>query len=145
MTKKYGKKFGLTREDQAQLYFEAFFVMAIQSMMCACVWYSLLFDEEHKTPIRYYDDWKMNLCCCLANLVLHFSSVSTVRNGLMMMKYSLYHPEELDNPSAVYFLGLATLLTNIMVALTNQYSTLTQNNVVNQISKFISYRIIMAI
>jgi hypothetical protein len=33
------------------------------------------------------------------NLVLHFFSVSTVKNGIRMLKFAVYHPEEFDSPT----------------------------------------------
>jgi len=53
------------------------------------------------------------------NLVLHFSCIGTIRNGISMSHYVLFASEEFENPVGAYILGILLVITNITCALTN--------------------------
>lgn len=61
----------------------------------------------------------MNLCIFFTNLALHFSIFAHIRNGLCISKFSLYNSDEMSNPGAWFWLGIAIILVNVMCAIVN--------------------------
>ena len=53
------------------------------------------------------------------NLVLHFSCIATIRNGINMVKFVIFHKTEFDNPEGAFILGILVIIVNILCAVTN--------------------------
>lgn len=79
------------------------------------------------------------------NLVLHFSCVSTIRNGINMMKFSIYHSEEFKNPVVAFFLGFSVSAINIVCQYTNTYQTMIQDDIMHVITKFVAFKLLIQI
>ena len=61
----------------------------------------------------------LNLCLYLTTMIMHFCTIFTIRNGFIMLKYSLFHSEEFENPRAAFIFGLLVLFVNVLCAVTN--------------------------
>ena len=77
------------------------------------------------------------------NLVLHFSCISTVRNGINMVKFAIYHPDEFQNPNIALFLGVMVIISNVLSAFTNSFMTMTRTNILDVISKFVGFKLLI--
>jgi hypothetical protein len=53
------------------------------------------------------------------NLVMHFSCIATIRNGIDMCRHVVYHSDEFRNPKSAFMLGMCIVLTNWLCAITN--------------------------
>lgn len=79
------------------------------------------------------------------NLVMHFSCISTIRNGIYMMQYAIYQSDQFHNPNIALFLGFMVTITNVLAAATNSYNTMTQNSVIKVITKFVGFKLLIQI
>jgi hypothetical protein len=77
------------------------------------------------------------------NLVMHFSCIATIRNGINMMKFVVYHSDEFANPVMAFSLGLGVVLGNLLCASTNVNESLKQPNVISVISKFVGFKLLI--
>lgn len=136
---KYKKKYKLLIEDQAEYYFESLFLLFVQTFFCIAVIYNI----EVGTIFKYELDPTLNICLYFTSLILHFSTIYSIRNGIVMMKYVVYHSEEFQRPSAAFLLGLMTLLTNCFCGVTNLIYSLTLNDVNTVIAKFVAFKILV--
>ena len=87
---KYKKKYKLLIEDQAEYYFESLFLLFVQTFFCIAVIYNI----ELNIIFKYELDPTLNLCLYFTSLILHFSTIYTIRNGIIMMKFVVYHSDE---------------------------------------------------
>ena len=76
-------------------------------------------------------------------MILHFASIYTVRNGITMVKYVIYHGEEFDHPRSAFLLGVLVTIVNIMAEMTNIFNSLSQSSVTNVLSKFVAFKILI--
>jgi hypothetical protein len=105
-------------EDQAGYFFESMFVISIQFILCIAIW------SQHTAPIDFQDKFEVNLAMFFTNLVLHYSSIMTVRNGIQMCKYVVYHGEKFQNPGFAFLLGSMLTIANVFCSVTNMYQSL---------------------
>jgi hypothetical protein len=56
--------------------------------------------------------------------VMHYGGLAIVRNGMQIMKFVVFHSEELQNPIEVFILGLLVLVANMLCAITNVLSSM---------------------
>ena len=56
----------------------------------------------------------MQINVFLCNLILHFSVLATIRNGLLMCKFVVYHFDEFDNPIPMFIFGFMVTFSNIL-------------------------------
>lgn len=71
---------------------ESMFVLAVQVMLCTAIWSQDGFVTSALTA--YKNNYWINLCSFFTTLVLHFGCIATVRNGLTMAKFVVFHSEE---------------------------------------------------
>jgi len=48
-------------------------------------------------------------------LILHFSTIPSVRNGIMMMKYVVFHYDEFENPYVLYLFTIFKISTALLI------------------------------
>lgn len=140
MRHKYKKKYKLLLEDQASYFFESLMLMSIQIILC----FFILTTSDYST-ISYINDWGLNLCMFFTNLCLHFSCILTIRNGLIMCKFVVYHSEEFGSPVAAFMMGLLLMCVNLLCAVTNMLESLKLDSVVKIISKFVAFKLLIQI
>jgi hypothetical protein len=112
-TKKYKKECNLKVEDQSDYFFECLFVLTVQFSICIAVYLS----GEQKP--KFTDDFGINLCIFFSNLALHFSFLCTIRNGLLIIKYSVMNQDDLDTPYGIFIVGVINVVFNIFCAIVN--------------------------
>ena len=78
-------------------------------------------------------------------MILHFGSIYTIRNGILMTKYVIYHSEEFDHPYSAFLLGVMVVCVNIFCEITNLLYSLTQKDVTGVISKFVAFKILIQV
>lgn len=140
---KYKKKYHLLSEDQAQYYFEALFLLFIQTVFCIAILTSSEFKIEAVT--QYKPIYYLSLCLYFTSMILHFGSIYTIRNGILMTKYVIYHSEEFDHPISAFLLGVMVVFVNIFCEMTNLLYSLTQSSVTGVISKFVAFKILIQV
>ena len=134
---KYKKEYKLLTVDQADYYFESLFIIAVQVLLCVLIW------TYDMVEIKFINDFSLNLCMFFTNLVLHFSCISTIRNGIHMIKFVVYHSEEFNNPMAAFSLGMFIIMANVLCAVTNMAQSMKQTNVIAVISKFVGFKLLI--
>lgn len=139
MRTKYKKQHRLLNKDLADYFFESLFIIAVQILLCILIW---IYDEKE---IKYYNNFMLNFCMFFTNLVLHFSCIGTIRNGINMCKFVVYHSDEFNNPIMAYSLGMFLIIGNVICAVTNVAQSLKQTNVINVISKFVAFKLLIQI
>ena len=77
------------------------------------------------------------------NLVLHMSCIATIRNGINMCMFVVFHMEEFDNPSGAFILGVLLVLVNILGAVTNMLVALSKKSVEDVITKFVAFKLLI--
>mmetsp|Transcript_13334 Transcript_13334/g.20829 ORF Transcript_13334/g.20829 Transcript_13334/m.20829 type:complete len:234 (-) Transcript_13334:416-1117(-) len=85
MQEKFKKKYGLLAATQSDYYFESLFIITVQVMFCFAI---ILYGD---ISIKFPNDYSLNLCLFFTSLVLHFSILATIRNGISMCKFAVYH------------------------------------------------------
>lgn len=140
---RYKKKYHLLSEDQAQYYFEALFLLFIQFVFCIAI----LTSEEFsfKKAFEFKPLYYLSLCLYFTSMILHFGSIYTIRNGILMTKYVIYHSEEFDHPRSAFLLGVMVVIINIFCEVTNLLYSLTNKNVTGIISKFVAFKILIQV
>ena len=118
LRKKYKNKLKLMSSDQASYFFEAFFIISIQLILCTCI---IIYGDLKP---KYNNNYALNFSMFFTNLVLHFSCLCTVRNGIQMCKYVVYHSDDFTNPIEVFLLALCVVATSIMVETCNALEAL---------------------
>ena len=135
----YKKQYGLLLTDQADYFFESLFIIGIQLLLC------IMINIYNDKQIVLINSFLVNSVMFLTGLTLHFSTIATIRNGITMCKYVVYHSEEFENPSMPFLLGVLIIITNIFCANTNAFFTLKQSNPIDIITKFVTFRIFVHI
>lgn len=92
---------------------------------------------------EYKTDYALCLCLYFSCMILHFGSIYTIRNGILMTKYVIYHSEEFDHPWSAFLLGVFVVFVNIFCELTNLFNSLSQTTVTDVISKFVAFKILI--
>mmetsp|Transcript_31453 Transcript_31453/g.48113 ORF Transcript_31453/g.48113 Transcript_31453/m.48113 type:complete len:183 (-) Transcript_31453:204-752(-) len=133
------KKFRLLRRDQSDYYFESLFILAVQLLLCV----SIIVSGGFNFP--FVNDYALNLCLFFSCLVLHFSTLSCIRNGINMCKFVVYHPENFENPAGVFFLGFLIVCINILCAATNMMQSLTLTKPQDVIAKFVGFKLLIQV
>jgi hypothetical protein len=77
------------------------------------------------------------------SLVLHFSCIATIRNGINMIKFVIFHKEEVDNPNGAFFLGVLIVLVNILCAITNMLEAMQQSTVDEVLNNFVAFKLLI--
>jgi len=85
----------------------------------------------------------MNMSLFLVVLVLHFSIAATVRNGIQMCKFVVFHYDEFKNPILAFTLGIFIILSNIVCEFTNLVYILDQKSVEDVIRHFVAFKILI--
>jgi hypothetical protein len=86
MRTKYKKQYKLLNEDQAGYFFECMFILAIQIILFVCLESKAL--EVH---LKYENEFFLQLCLFFCTFVMHTYILATIRNGIQICKYVLYH------------------------------------------------------
>ena len=84
-------------------------------MLCTLV----LAFGSYKNEITFVNKFEVNLTMFFTNLALHFSCIATIRNGINMCMFVVFHIEEFDNPTGAFSLGILIIAVNVLCALTN--------------------------
>ena len=69
----------------------------------------------------------------------------TIRNGINMCMYVTYHSDNFESPSVAFFLGFMTIFANGFASSTNLLMALTQKSVMNVVTKFVGFKILIQI
>jgi hypothetical protein len=139
MRKPYKIKYKLQTEDQVSYYFECLFLLACQVLLC-----TLIFTSGELQP-KFDTRFDAQFAMFFSNFLLHCPCVAIVRNGINMCKFVVFHHEEFSNPTAVFILGFMVAVANIYVEVTNAWSTLSQDKIINIISKFVGFKVMVQI
>ena len=59
--------------------------------------------------------------------------------------YVTYHSDKFENPRVAFILGFMTIFANVFTSVTNLVMALTQKSVINVITNFIGFRILVEI
>lgn len=76
---------------------------------------------------------------------MHFSVLATIRNGITMCKFVVYHSEEFDNPVEMFIFAFMVVLSNVLGQVTNAFVLLEQHSVQDIIAKFVTFKILFQI
>jgi hypothetical protein len=93
----------------------------------------------------FHNFFYVNLAMFFTNLVLHFSCISTIRNGINMTKFVIFHKNEFDNPNGAFLLGVLIVLVNILCAVTNMLEAMQQSTVDGVLNKFVAFKVLIQI
>ena len=116
------------------------FILVIQIFLCVAVWVQ---DEFRNAGLC--NDVAMNLAIFFVVLAMHFGSVMTVRNGINMCMYVIYHPDNFENPKVAFLLGIFTQFANAFAASTNLASSLNQRSAIDVVQKFVGFKILIQV
>ena len=141
MITKYKKQYQILSEEQAQYFFEALFLLFIQAFFCIAILTSENF--SFKKAFTYKDSFALQLCLYFSCMILHFGSIYTIRNGITMIKYVIYHGEDFDHPKSAFLLGVLVILVNILAEMTNILNSLSQTTVTGVLGKFVAFKILI--
>ena len=140
MRTKFKKKYKLLTSDQADYFMESMFLLSMQGGLCFFIWQQPSFYEKiSNSP----SDFGFNMCLFFVALTCHFTFAATIRNGIQMIKFVVFHHEEFKNPMLAFSLGMIIVLVNIMCEITNLVYLGTQPNLDQVISKFVGFKILI--
>ena len=133
------KKYRIMAEEQVSYYFESLFLVTIQVIFCLVVLMG------GSIEMKFTNDFKINLAQYFTTLVLHYSCIAIIRNGIQMCKFVVYHSEEFENPLAAFSLGLLVIFGNVLCAVTNGLKSLSYTKMDEIVSKFVAFKILIQI
>ena len=116
MITQYRKKYKMLTSDSSDYYMEALFILSIQGILCTAIWTS---DSFFAHGLKFHNDYQINLCLFFTAMVLHFSCVATIRNGIDMCRFVVYHSEEFRHPGYALLLGITIIQVNFFCEVTN--------------------------
>ena len=76
---------------------------------------------------------------------MHYGCIAIIRNGISMCKYVVFHYEEFTNPVETFMLGIFIMVGNMICEITNGVSALSYTSVINIISKFVGFKILIQV
>lgn len=141
MRTKYQEEYNLNKEQVADYYFESLFIISVQTLLCCLV----LYYGKFSSKIIYTNKFEVILTTLFTNLVLHFSIIGTIRNGINMTQFVMYHWEEFKNPGMAFMLGILLVMSNMLCEVTNILQSLSQKDVESVISKFVTFKLLIQI
>ena len=100
--------------NQSDYLFESFFLIAMQNTLMIVY---LVFEDY--TALSYKNRYGVNMCILITTLILHFSCLGVMRNGIAMCKYVVFHSHEFDNPYWAFFLGFMMIEATFVCQVTN--------------------------
>ena len=139
MRSRYKKKFKLVLEDQVSYYFESLLLVSMQTILCL----GILIEGDLTAKPQY--KYMTNLCMFFTNLAMHFGCIAIIRNGIQMIRFVTFHSEEFTNPIEVFLLGVLIMLSNVLCEFTNAYSSLSYTSIVQIISKYVAFKLLIQI
>jgi hypothetical protein len=71
--------------------------------------------------------------------------IEDVKQGLNMIKYLNTHPEEFEDSTTPFFIGLMQLLGGFLAEVTNLFMLATRSSVENSITFFVAFHVLCAI
>lgn len=78
LLKKYKHQYGLSTEQVTDFYFEALFLLLMQSIFAI----GIISDIDISKVFVVREDFYFQLCIFFTSLILHFASLFSVRNGI---------------------------------------------------------------
>lgn len=94
---------------------------------------------------EYERNFVLNLVLFFTSLMLHFASIYTIRNGIQMCRFTVFHSDQLSHPTAAFMLGFIVIVVNILCEVTNTLYSLSKNTVSDVISKFVAFKILIQV
>jgi hypothetical protein len=79
----------------------------------------------------------------LACVVLHLSLIATLRNGVLMMKYVVFHSEEFQNPVKAFILGAAVCIVIVVIEAVSLLFQVGQSSPGTIITNFVQFKIMV--
>jgi hypothetical protein len=109
----YKRKYKLVSEQQIQYFYEALFLIFIQIIFCISI---ISADEENPDAIESFKKPSIAIQTNIffSNMILHFSVLATIRNGIYMCKFVVFHPEEFDNPIEMFVFAFLVVFSNML-------------------------------
>jgi hypothetical protein len=117
----YQEKYNITKSDREDYFFESMFLCSIQILLCAAIWSNDKFRED----IGFCNQIDLNVVVFFCTLILHFGCVMTIRNGINMCMYVVYHSDDFDDPEIAFILGIVIIIANVSASITNLGNLLT--------------------
>ena len=117
MRTKYKKEYKLLNEDQASYFFECMFIMAIQIILFTCLeidYWTETHDPKKQNKGGYINDFTLQLVLFFCTFILHAYMLATIRNGITMCKFIVYHSEEFDNPIEMFVFASLVVFSNML-------------------------------
>ena len=81
----------------------------------------------------------------IANIVLHYSGVANVRNGIFMMRQVMYNSDAFAHPITGFILGLLTSVLFIVIEGINAINIIKFHDFNTVLAKFVSYSILLQV
>lgn len=88
-------------------------------VLCISIWASEDYFASVLDIKKFSNLYTIHLCMFFTSLVLHFGVIATIRNGIQMARFVIFHSEEFKHPNFAFALGVLIVVTNMIVALTN--------------------------
>ena len=89
MINKYRIKHNILNEEQSEYYFESLFLLSVQTTFCM----ALLHKMDWQKVIEIERDFWVYTTLFFTSLMLHFASIYTIRNGIQMCRYVVFHSD----------------------------------------------------
>jgi hypothetical protein len=90
----------------------------IQIIFCISI---ISADEENPDAIESFKKPSIAIQTNIffSNMILHFSVLATIRNGIYMCKFVVFHPDEFDNPIEMFVFAFLVVFSNMLGQFTN--------------------------
>lgn len=141
MITKHKKEYGLNTSDSADYFMESLFVMFIKLFLCIALIYNEKISVVNTSGVNTSN--MVTTCLILSCIILHLSLVATLRNGVNMMKFVVFHSEEFQNPLQAFFLGTLICILMVVIETTSLLFQIGRYTVVDIISKFVQFKIMV--
>ena len=116
-------------EQQIQYFYEALFLICIQVIFCISIVSADLYSGTDEIKSFEKPSIAIQVNIFFSNMILHFSVLATIRNGINMCKFIVYHSEEFDNPIEMFVFAFMVIFSNILGQFTNALVLLQQTRV----------------
>lgn len=132
----------ITYEESADYYFEAIFVLMVQTFVCIfCLHFGELLVPDN---LKDFDiEYTKNLCMFFSNMVLHFAVLQNGRNGIYMMNFIVHNPNKFSSLPASFSLGFFTFMVSILIETTNIIYSNSRSSIPDIVGAFVGFKMLI--
>ena len=144
LTNEYKWKYKFTDAEISSFLTESYAILFLQMLLTFMIVFQN--DGKKKNAVSAGEiDFYVTGAQLIANIVLHYSAVANVRNGIYMMRQVMFNADAFAHPITGFTLGLMTSVLFIIIEGLNATNLISFSDFDTVLAKFVSYSILLQV